>query len=311
MKENRFYIILIAAVIISGVVFFAASRMAPKDLSRMDEISQGLEQKILSFELANYTDNGIKKWNLKGDSADILKEVVNLSNIDMETYDDPKVTLTALMGTYDKKNKEISLFKEVEVLTSDGAMLTTDYLKWNGNTDTITTDEPVRMIKNDIVVDGVGALAMPQMKKIIIDKDISVELTTGVIDGIETTSYEDEFTQSPKARAAKVMITCHGPLVIDYEKNIAIFEDNVLVDDKRGKIYSDRMEAFLDPNTKNIVKVVAVGSVKVVRGRDSTYSEKAIYTTKDRKIVLIGSPRIYISAPDEIQKMDSDFTGGI
>jgi LPS export ABC transporter protein LptC len=277
----------------------------------MDEISQELEQKILSFELANYADSGIKKWNLKGDSADVLAEIVNLSNINMETYDDPKITLTALIGTYDKKNKEISLFKEVEVLTSDGAMLMTDYLKWNGKTDTITTDEPVRMIKNDVVVNGVGALAMPQMKKIILDKDINVELTTGVIDGIETPLHEDEFTQLPRAKAAKVMITCNGPLVIDYEKNIAVFEDNVLVDDKRGKIYSDRMEAFLDPNTKNIVKVVAVGRVKVVRGRDSTYSEKAIYTTVDQKIILIGRPRIYISAPDEIQRMDSDLTGGI
>lgn len=309
MKENRFYIVLITAVVLSGIVFFAASRVAPKKTHSMDEISNVLEQKILSFELANYADNGIKKWSLKGDSADILAEIVNLSNIHMVTYDEPKINLTALLGSYDKKNREVSLYKEVEVLTSDGVMLTTDYLKWDGKTDTITTDEPVRMIKSDIVADGVGALAMPQMKKIILDKDIVVELTTKVINDMEPNFGKERSSVSDTKKAAKVMITCNGPLVIDYEKNVAVFEDNVIVDDNRGKIYSDRMEAFMDPVTKNIFKVVAEGRVRVVRGQDSTYSEKAIYTTEDQKIILIGKPRIYISPPDEIEKIESGFGG--
>ena len=63
------------------------------------------------------------------------------------------------------------------------------------------------------------------------------------------------------------------------------------------------MEAFLDPGTKNIVKVIAEGDVRVVRGEDSTYSEKAIYTTEDQKIILVGKPRIYIHAPEEMEKI--------
>ncbi|MEE8359344.1 MAG: LPS export ABC transporter periplasmic protein LptC [Candidatus Omnitrophota bacterium] len=309
MKENRFYIALITAVVLSGIVFFAASRVASDKTDHTGEMSNEIEQKILSFELANYADNGIKKWMLKGDSADILAEVVNLSNIHMVTYDEPKISLTALLGSYDKKNREVSLYKEVVVLTSDGAMLTTDYLKWDGKTDTITTDEPVRMVKGDVVANGVGALAMPQMKKIILDKDIIVELTTKVINDMEPNFGSEGPLGSNTKKPAKVTITCNGPLVIDYEKNIAIFEDNVIVDDKRGKIYSDRMEAFMDPVTKNIFKVVAEGRVRVVRGQDSTYSEKAIYTTADQKIILVGRPRIYISPPDEIEKIKSGFGG--
>lgn len=297
-------------VVLSGVVFFAASKTAPKNTHRMDEMSSELEQKILSFELANYADNGVKKWNLKGDSADILADIVNLSNINMVTYDEPKINLTALLGSYNKKSREVSLYKEVEVLTSDGAMLTTDYLKWDGKTDTITTDEHVRMIKSDVAADGVGALAMPQMRKIILDKDIIVELTTNVISDMEPNFGSERPSGSDMVgKPNKVMITCNGPLVIDYEKNIAVFEDNVLVDDNRGKIYSDRMEAFMDPVTKNIFKVVAEGRVRVVRGQDSTYSEKAIYSTVDRKITLIGKPRIYITPPDEIQDIESEFGG--
>ncbi|MDB4349471.1 LPS export ABC transporter periplasmic protein LptC [Omnitrophica bacterium] len=310
MKKDKFLIVLVSSVIIAGLVFFGRGKTPPERASRMDEMPRELDQKILSFELANYSDNGIKSWKLKGDSADILAEIVNLSNIDMETYDEPRITLTALFGTYNKRSKEVSLFQDVEVLTSDGAMLTTDYLKWDGKTDTITTDEPVRMIKSDVITRGTGALAMPQMKKIILDKNIRVRLTTDVIDDIDEMSYKKNgFDGAESSRPTNVTITCDGPLVIDYEKNIAVFEDNVLVDDQRGKIYSDKMEAFLDPASKNIIKVVAEGSVRVVRGGDCTYSEKAIYTTEDQKIILVGKPRIYIQPTEEIEGLEKEFGG--
>lgn len=305
MKKGKFFIILVATFVIVILVFFARGRMTDKSNLSMDGMSSELEQKILSFELANYTQDGKKKWVLKGDSADVFSEVVNLNKISMETFDDPKITLTAVSGSYNKKNREISLYKNVEVITSDGVMLMTEYLKWDGKTDMITTDEPLRIIKGDVIADGVGGLAMPQLKKVILDKEIVVKLSTDVIDDIEMSTNTG--TEGAGKKDTRVTITCDGPLIIDYEKNIAIFEDNVIVDDTRGRIYSEKMEAFLDPLTKNIVKVVADGGVRVVRGEDSTYSQKAIYTTKDRKIVLIGKPKIFIHASDDADKIQRGF----
>lgn len=305
MKKEKFFIILVSTFVIAMLVFFARGRMKDKDSLSMDGMSNELEQKILSFELANYTQDGKKKWILRGDSADVLSEVVNLNKISIETFDDPKITLTAESGAYNKKNREITLYKNVEVFTSDGAILMTEYLKWDGKTNTITTNEPLRMIKGDVIADGVGGLAMPQLKKVILDKEIVVKLSTDVIDDIEMSASTG--TEGAGKKDTRITITCDGPLIIDYEKNIAIFEDNVLVDDTRGRIYSEKMEAFLDPLTKNIVKVVAYGGVRVVRGEDSTYSQKAIYTTKDRKIVLIGKPKIFIHASDDADKIQSGF----
>ena len=309
MNLHKIIILMACAFVLAGMLSAARTRTVTKEEITHMEMKEKLEQKILSFELANYAEDGTKKWKLKGDSADILAKIVNLSNIYMETFDDPKINLTALLGTYDKSNKEITLFKDVIVITSDGGILTTDYLKWNGKNDTITTDEPVQMIKGDVITDGIGALAMPQLKKIIIDKDVKVLLTTDRIDDIGTTWGTEENDEAEEKKKSKVIITCNGPLVVDYEDNIAIFEDNVIVDDKKGQIYSDKMEAYLDPTTKNIVKVIAEGEVRVVRGGDSTYSQKAIYTTEDRKIILIGRPRIQIQATDEIEKMEDKLSG--
>ena len=81
------------------------------------------------------------------------------------------------------------------------------------------------------------------------------------------------------------------------------------MDDEKGKIYSDKMKAFLDPVTKDIIKVIAEGEVKVVRGEDSTYSQKAIYTTENQKIILLGRPRIYIHSTKELEDMEEQLEG--
>lgn len=310
MKKDKKTIIIIIAAALAISFFGSYSYTKFKTAEKAKELAKEmpqLEQKILSFELANYAEDGAKKWNLKGDSADILAEVINLENIDMETYDEPRINLTALRGNYDRKNREIRLFDEVEVLTSDGARLITDYLKWDGSTDTITTDKPVRIIRSDVIAEGNGALAMPQMKKIILDKDVRVRLAKSVMKDIDVDT--EEGPEGAHEEFAKATITCNGPLEIDYENNIAVFEDNVLVDDRKGRIYSDRMEAFLDPDTKSIVKVIAVGNVKVVRGEDSTFSERAIYTTADQKIILVGSPKIYIHSTEDIEKIEEELEG--
>lgn len=309
MKPKKKLLIFVVLILVAmGLFIFTRDRKAPQKDLPIEEMPQQVEQKILTFDLVNYAEDGMKKWQLKGDSADILAEIVNLTNIDMETYDEPKVTLTALKGAYDRENKEISLFEDVEALTSDGIRLTTDYLKWHGATDTITTDKPVRIERSDVVADGIGAKAFPQMKKMILNKDVIVRLEKSVIRDIDM-SLKEEPQEDKDERPSKAIITCSGPLEIDYENNIAIFNDDVLVDDKKGKIYSDKMEAFLDPVSKNIVKVVAEGEVRVVQGKDSTYSQKAIYTTHDQKITLIGKPRIYIHTTEDIEKIEEELEG--
>jgi hypothetical protein len=39
---------------------------------------------------------------------------------------------------------------------------------------------------------------------------------------------------------------------------------------------------------------VAEGNVKIVRGENVSYSEEAVYTAADRKITLLGRPKLII-----------------
>ena len=305
MDIKRVITVSCALVFCIMAIISVSNKDVSKDAPSMEAIPEEMEQKILSFDLANYAENGMKKWNLKGDSADVFAEVVNLEHIDMETYEDPKITLTALKGSYNKVNKEISLYDDVEILTSEGARLSTDFLKWHGDSDTITTDRPVRIVRSDVIANGDGAYAYPQMKRIILNNNVTVKLANNVIG--DTGIIVEDIPEEPLDDNSGATITCKGPMQIDYEANLAVFNDDVMVDDKKGKILSDKMEAFLDPVSKNIVKVVAEGNVEVIRGEDSTYSQKAIYTTSDSKIVLLGRPRIVIRSEEELNKLEKGF----
>ncbi len=49
-------------------------------------------------------------------------------------------------------------------------------------------------------------------------------------------------------------------------------------------------------------QVIAEGNVRIVRGKDTSYSEKAIYDVANKKLTLKGSPRLIIF-PEEGQEL--------
>jgi len=262
-----------------------------------------LEQKIVSFNLTNYTEKGGKKWELKGETANIMSEVIYLTTISADTYDEPSINLTSDDGTYNKKTRVVFLTNNVIVTTSDGLTLNTDSMEWDGATDVIFTPDIVKIKRSDVVATGLGAKAFPQMKKVRLEEDVVVQLMRDAMGGAALDDLEENLDNEKKHKAT---ITCDGPLEIDYENNIAIFNNNVKVDDQRGQIYSNIMQAYLDPVSKSIFKVVAEGDVRVVREEDSTFSERAVYTTADQKIVLLGKPKIFIHADEEIDNVERE-----
>ena len=46
--------------------------------------------------------------------------------------------------------------------------------------------------------------------------------------------------------------------------------------------------------SSSINKIVSIGNVRIVRGENTSYSQEAVYTAADKKIVLTGRPQILI-----------------
>lgn len=265
------------------------------------------EQTIADFSLSGFAEKGKKSWELSGKSADITNEKVKLKDIVGKLYGEENITLTAERGNFDKEKGNVHLKDNVIITTSKGAKLTTDSLDWDRLNHTVSTPDEVNIKRENLVADAVGASGQPDLKKVNLEKEVRVQINP------------HDTQDLPKKK--KIVITCDGPLEVDYDKNIAIFYNNVKVDQRDTQIYSDQMDVYFKTDedhdlnlsqdkdskgmSRQIHKIIAKGNVKIVRGDNISYSDEAVYDARQNKIILTGRPHLVFYSEGE----DNAFTG--
>jgi LPS export ABC transporter protein LptC len=271
------------------------------------------EQQISDFSLAGYGEEGKKKWDISGKSADVFTETVKLTNVTGNMYGkEEDIKLTADKGDFNKTDSKVHLEHNVVITTTKGTKLTTDSLDWDRKNQVVSTQDTVNIERENIFTVGRGARGETNLKRVALEKDIRLDINPAKPNNKEDSAVLKE----------KITITCDGPLEIDYEKNVATFNNNVKVDRQDSVIFSDRMDVFFitakdkeeikkDAGQASgfmgnkIDKIVARGNVKVIRGENISYSEEAIYTAADRKIVLKGRPKLVIYSTEDIKDASS------
>ena len=229
--------------------------------------------KVYSFSFSKYTPEGQKEVEIEGDSADLLSNTVQLMNVMAKAYaEEVPVTVTADRGEYDKKKNKVHIEQNVVATTDDGTRLVTESLDMLPSEHVIETEKSAQVKKDNIHVEGTGARADTQLKK--------VKFKTNVTVIVQNT--EDK-------NAGPTVITCDGPLVVDYEKNIAHFKDNVVAKDSRGKLTADTMDVYYNRVSRRVSKIVAVGDVAIENpDGNKTYSDSVIYLADEGRIILGG-----------------------
>lgn len=255
------------------------------------------DQQISEFSLAGYGEGGKKTWEIFGKTADIFSETVKLDNVEGNLYGEKEdVNLTAERGDFNKQDGKVKLEDNVVITTSSGARLTTDYLEWDREAQVVSTEDNVNIERGNTLAAAVGAKGMPDLNKVSLERNVRLDIKPDEASGQEE----------------KIVITCDGPLEIEYEKNIASFYNNVKVERADSVIYSDRMDIFFaESNDKSekeegfmgnkVDKIIARGNVKITRGKNVSYSEEAIYTASDKKIILTGRPKLTIISTGELK----------
>jgi len=256
-------------------------------------------QQINDFSLSGFGDKGKKAWDLSGKSADILNEVVKLKEVVGNHYTDKdSVKLTADKGDFNKDSGLVHLEDNVVITSSGGARLTTDSLDWDRKKQIISTLDRVNLQKQDMNLSGIGAKSATALKTMELEREVRLDIQPA----------EDKISGKEK-----IMITCDGPLEVNYEKNIAVFNNNVKVEKPDLTIYSDRMQVYFSPRQEeakgaqeslamasSIKKIIAQGNVRILRGENTTYSQEAIYDAVNKKITLTGRPQIIIYQAENI-----------
>ncbi|MCX5700712.1 MAG: LPS export ABC transporter periplasmic protein LptC [Candidatus Omnitrophica bacterium] len=265
------------------------------------------DQQISGFSLAGYADKGKKSWDIAGKEAEIFADTVKLKDVEGNLYGkDEDVNLTSKTGDFNKADGKVHLEKDVVITTSKGTKLTTNSMDWDRKNEIVTTLDRVNIEKDNMNLTGIGAHGEQRLKKVALNKDVRLDINP----------TPPSLKAGEMSVSDKVVVTCDGPLTIDYDKNVATFNDNVRVERIDSVIYSDAMDLYFSSGkSKDVVsnkapslmgnnkidRIVARGNVRIVRGENTSYSDEAVYTAIDKKIILSGRPKLVFYTTEDFK----------
>lgn len=241
------------------------------------------EQQFEGFNLSGYNEGGTKAWEVNGDTADLMGNKIKITNVVANTFEDTPMNLTADVGIVDKEKGHIHLQDDVVITSDNGAQLLTDSLDWHRSEDLVTTNDFVTIVDKKMKATGTGIEAHPNLKLAQLNKDVTVNMKP---------KAEDPETE-------KITITCDGPLEIDQQKGVAVFNENVVGVQTDRTLYADKVEVYFDQDQSKIKKMVCIGNVKIVQGENVSYSEMATYYGDEQRMVLTGRPKLIMITEGE------------
>ncbi|MBD3246533.1 MAG: LPS export ABC transporter periplasmic protein LptC [Candidatus Omnitrophica bacterium] len=246
-------------------------------------ISEGLsQQRIEQFYLSNLKEDGTRDWEITGNEAMVYEKHVDIDRMNAKFFGDgDTVSVKSNKAKLIKESANVFLREDVEIENQQGMKMNTESLDWIRSDNKIETDEWVQVQRDDMQVRGKGLRADTALKNIDFNKDIELQIPQG---------------------QKYISIRCEGPLEIQYHQGTALFRKNVVVTDRKSKLFSDRAKVHFDPESKEIRRIVAEGHVKIIRDENVTFAEKATYMGKEGRVILEGTPRlIYFPNSEETE----------
>ncbi len=243
---------------------------APSALPPTGEAPSSATQTLQAFTVAGTSAQGSVPWRVSGQSAAVVGQTVQMTDVHgVREATDETMTVTAKQGTFDPKTHDVHLEHDVVATTADGMTLTTDALDWSERTQTLTMVEPLTVTQEQLEITGTGGVAHPELKTMAIAEQVRVTVYPSTI------------------------ITCEGPLEVDYDHAKATFHEDVHVTDERGELFADQMEVFFN-EAREVEQIIAIGHVRILRGDDTAYSDRAVYLQKQGQVFLTGEPRLVL-----------------
>lgn len=244
------------------------------------------ENKIKDFYLSSHQQTGSLDWEVYGNDA-----VINGNNVAIQMMNgnyymaNDTINVKSDRADLDKGTMDVFLRDHVRIVNKEGMKLTTDILEWQRNSNSVNTEAPVQIDRGDMQINAKGMHADTELKTVNFKKDITTKMAN----------------ITPKMQGA-VIITCDGPLEVEYNNGQAVFHKNVVMTSDQAIIDSDKATAYFDAAQKTISRIVCEGHVKIIKGQDVSYAQKATYLRTEAKVVLEGRPRL-IYYPEKKEKI--------
>lgn len=149
-NKQKIYIIAFTVITIILLWSFFSAKILTSSLNRK-EISKGedAQQAVVEGIILTETKEEEKYWEIYADTGvyDSKQEVATLNGVLANFYKENNVSMsvTSSQGSYNAKEKTITLFDDTYLVIKDGLTLNADKLIWSGN------DKPIFAYGNVIV----------------------------------------------------------------------------------------------------------------------------------------------------------------
>ncbi|MCM8831108.1 MAG: LPS export ABC transporter periplasmic protein LptC [Candidatus Omnitrophica bacterium] len=161
--------------------------------------------------------------------------------------------------------------------------------KEDGSRDWEITGKEAKVGEKYVDIDNMNATYYSADKVIIIKSDKATidkeSMNATLKDNIEAKIPTKDATDY-------TTITCDGPLEMEYENGKAVFYNNVVVENRQGKLFCDKATVFFDKDEKKIIKIIAEGNVKIIQEQNVTVAQKATYLVEQKLLIFEGRPNV-------------------
>ena len=191
----------------------------------------------------------------------------------------------------EQDSRRVRMEHDVTIHTSDGLWLASPLLYWLPDRQELTTEQPVRLETDQMLLRARGATGHTTLKQAVFLRDIELVFSSE--------AGKPMFAAGPPGAPAggarrHVIITCDGPLTFDYTRDIATFTQNVHVKDGDSDLYSDTLVAHLEQRTRTIRYAEALGHVHITQGPHTAHGKRAVYEPRDSRVTLLGAPSLMV-----------------
>ncbi len=299
MMMDRLY--RFGCVLIFSVLLFVGLTLRgfAKDVD-VDFDDNLVEQTIKDFSVSGINDSAKTRWDMHGDTARIKDNLLEVDNVKVTGFSDGvRVDVVSDKGYYNRDKGVVLLSKDVEAVSSTGARLVTDTAVWDTKKNTLETDDRVTITQDDkgAVLKGKGGHVELDKNIAVIRSDVEAQMYRASAKdmGLPVKDRDEDGKQRHKT-----IIRCKGPLEVRYRDKIAVFNNDVVVEDEEAKIYADKLTVYFDNEDNRISKIIGEGNVRIVKGDNITESEKAIYDVENESLTMVGEPKVLFYSGEEI-----------
>ncbi len=220
------------SLILAVILIFAAparaevSKPASDSMPAMDQV----KHKVTSFDLEGLADDGSKKWDVKGQSAEtVTEDKVKLNTIAASTYGkDAQATITADTGMYDKANNSVHLEQNVKAVIENNRDSAGNFIALPGEPKNASKSKKTKTI---ITCDAEVEFNYAKNEGYF-NKNVHVVNDEGTIDSDRLTVYLDHTAKTVKT------IVAEGNVKIRHGENTTYSEKATYIEAEKKIILS-------------------------------------------------------------------------